>query len=171
MTNSAIHIQSFAPIIDKHCTRLILGSIPGVTSLQKLEYYGHPANAFWRILFALYDSPELLDYTAKQHFLLAHHIAVWDVIGACEREGSLDSRIKQTKVNDFDTLYQNYPNLNAVFFNGAKAYDTYKKEIGFDAKRTYTRLPSTSPAHAVAFTTKLAAWRAVLPSSGAPNEP
>lgn len=162
MTEKPSKIQSFAPIIDTDCTRLILGSIPGVVSLAKQEYYAYPQNTFWRILFALYDESPTEDYAEKRAFLLAHHIAVWDVIGVCRREGSLDSRIKEASPNDFASLFAAYPGISRVFFNGEKAFSTFQKKVGFDAARTYTRLPSTSPAHTAPFEKKLEAWRAVL---------
>ncbi len=162
MHNSLTKIHSFPPIINATCTRLILGSIPGVASLEKQEYYGYPHNIFWRILFALYHEPLTDDYDEKRLFLLSHHIALWDVIGSCRREGSLDSRIKDAFPNDFASLFRAYPCITRVYFNGEKAYTTYQKKVGFDVDRAYFRLPSTSPAHAVAFENKLDAWRAIL---------
>ncbi len=155
-------IQSLPPIIDQSCTRLILGSIPGEVSLAKQEYYGHPQNAFWRILFALYETAPTESYAEKQAFLLSHHIALWDVIGACQREGSLDQHIQNAVANDFASLFREYPSISRIYFNGAKAFDTYRVHVGFDPGRTYTRLPSTSPAHAVPFEQKLSAWHDLL---------
>ena len=155
-------IHSFPPIINASCTRLILGSIPGQKSLAMQEYYAHPQNTFWRILFALYNEPPKSHYREKQNFLLSHHIAVWDVIAACQREGSLDSQIADPTPNDFGSLFSSYPNISHVFFNGRKAFDTYKKHVGFDDDRTYTLLPSTSPAHAIGFEAKLLSWQILL---------
>ncbi|MEX1308015.1 MAG: DNA-deoxyinosine glycosylase [Eubacteriales bacterium] len=162
MSENTKKIHSLEPIISTSCTRLILGSMPSETSLQKEEYYAFPQNAFWRILFSLYESPLTDDYAEKQHFLLSHHIALWDVISSCQREGSLDSRIKDLEPNDFKSLFIAYPSITRVFFNGKKAYDVFKKEMGFNPIHTYTYLPSTSPAHAVSFEKKLEAWRVIL---------
>ena len=46
----------FDPIIDKDSRILILGSFPGVKSLEEQQYYAHPQNRFWRLLAALFES-------------------------------------------------------------------------------------------------------------------
>lgn len=155
-------ITSFAPIIDDTCTVLILGSIPGVASLLKNEYYGHSRNAFWHIMHALLNLPLTKNYATKTAFLLKTRVALWDVIAACERKGSLDSHIKKDSPNDFAALYNKYPNIKHVFFNGTKAFETYRKKVGFDDIHTFAKLPSTSPAHAVPLQKKLEAWQAVI---------
>ena len=154
-------IFSFAPIADKNSRILILGSMPGGESLRRQQYYGYTHNSFWKIMFTLLDTQPTEDYGAKKAMLLRHHIALWDVIESCEREGSLDSAIKNAQPNDFAQLFESCPDIRNVFFNGAKAYDTYRRFVGFDAKREYTRLPSTSPAHAVRFEKKLSAWKQI----------
>lgn len=158
--NNKIH--SFLPIINSECKILILGSMPGVESLRKSEYYGHPRNAFWRIIFDLLGYEYTDDYEEKKQMLLQNHIALWDVISSCERQGSLDSKIKEDVSNDFAQLFINYPNIRHVYFNGQKAYDTYKKKVGFDDVRTFVKLPSTSPAHAMKFEVKFADWMKIF---------
>ena len=162
MIKDNLKIYSFKPVIDNKCKVLILGSMPGGESLRKSEYYGYERNAFWKIMFDLLEVESTDCYDAKKHMLLKNNIALWDVIESCEREGSLDSAIKNIKANNFISLYEKYQGIKHVFFNGAKAYDTYKRLIGFDDLRSYVRLPSTSPAHAVKYKTKLDAWRKVI---------
>ena len=82
--------KSFAPIVDEHSRILILGSMPGIKSLEQQEYYAHPQNRFWRLLALLLQEDVSQDYSAKQALLHKHHIALWDTLGYCEREGSLD---------------------------------------------------------------------------------
>lgn len=159
-------INSFPPIVNKECTTLILGSIPGVESLRKQEYYGHPRNAFWRIMFDLLGENETGNYSKKSEMMLEHKIGLWDVIRGCNRSGSLDSNIRNDEPNDFQTLFKECPNIQRVFFNGAKAYETYKKKVGFEEDKEYIRLPSTSPAHAVAFEEKLKNWEIVIENKG-----
>lgn len=153
-----MQIHSFPPIINDSCKFLILGSMPGVESLRKNEYYGHPRNQFWRIMFELLGKKLSDDYTKKKKLLVDNNIALWDVINNCYRQGSLDSAIKDSKPNDFVQLFFEYPNIKHVFFNGNKAYDIYKRKVGFDGEMTYIRLASTSPAHAIKYDKKFADW-------------
>lgn len=157
------NIQSFKPIIDSNSKVLILGSIPGVESLNKQQYYANKRNQFWKIIFSLYELCPYETYEERIEFLKSKNIALWDVIGSCFREGSLDSNIKNEVPNDFTSLFKKYPDIKCVFFNGNKAYETFKKEIGFEKYGyiTFHKLPSTSPAHAVSFESKLNKWKII----------
>ena len=156
-------IQSFGPVIHKECKSLILGSIPGVKSLQEEKYYAHPRNSFWRIIYTLFETPYEEVYEKRIAFLLSKQIALWDVVKKCEREGSLDSAIQKEQVNDFQTLFKEYPQIKKVFFNGNKAYEIFRKKIGFDFEGiTFYKLPSTSPAYTLSFEKKLEAWRVCI---------
>ncbi len=155
-------IYSFPPIIDSTSKILILGSMPGVDSLRKNEYYGHTRNAFWKIMFDLLYYTPTDNFSEKKRMLLENKIALWDVIASCEREGSLDSAIKADEPNDFEKLFIDYPNIKHVFFNGQKAYDIYRRKVGFDLNITYVRLLSTSPANAITYDKKIADWGKIL---------
>lgn len=158
-------INSLGAIIDKDSKVLILGSIPGKQSLEKQEYYGNNRNAFWKIIYSLYNSEydSGFGYDEKIKFLKEKNIAVWDVIESCNREGSLDTNIKNEEVNDFEGLFKEYPNIKNVFFNGGKAYDVFKKRIGFEKFQDveFEKLTSTSPANTITFERKLDMWRVV----------
>lgn len=153
-------IQSFKPIIDNNSKVLILGSIPSLESLNKVQYYANKRNQFFKIIFSLYELPLPETYEEKIEFLKNKDIALWDVINSCFREGSLDSNIKAEIPNDFKSLFEKYSNIKSVFFNGAKAYETFKKKIGFEKYEhiIFHKLPSTSPAHAIPFENKLNKW-------------
>lgn len=163
-------ICGFPPIADRKATCLILGSMPGKASLDAGEYYAHPRNAFWPILAQLLDVPEGADYKERCRRLKRHGIALWDVLGACERTGSLDSAIRpdSMEVNDFVGFFADHPAIVAVYFNGATAERTFTRHVnpllgerGDHLRRT--RLPSTSPAHAaMGFAQKLARWRTII---------
>ncbi|WP_410211197.1 DNA-deoxyinosine glycosylase [Aquirhabdus sp.] len=164
-------IRSFEPVISDSARVLILGSMPGIKSLNEEQYYAHPQNAFWRIMSALLNINPHAPYPEKLVHLKSSGIALWDVLQTCQRDGSLDSSIvTETETeNDFKTLFQNYPKIRHVFFNGAKAEASFKRHTlakvkNFDIE--YLRLPSTSPAHAgMSFEAKLNAWRVVLDSA------
>jgi TDG/mug DNA glycosylase family protein len=165
---SAILIHSFEPIVSDSARVLILGSMPGVRSLTQQQYYAHPQNAFWRIISTLLGTDLHATYAQRVAYLRTSGIGVWDVLHACERTGSLDSSIavKSEVANDFVALFQTYPNIRHVFFNGAKAEASFKRHVSAQVKDfqiAYQRLPSTSPAHAgMSFESKLNDWRIVL---------
>ena len=131
---------------------LILGSMPGVRSLELKQYYGHPQNRFWPLMAALLDyesAPEA--YEEKLRMLTDHGIALWDVLGVCRRQGSLDSAITAEEVNPFPAFFARYPGIRKVCFNGGKARQAYRKHCGrldLPASLAYAALPSTSPANA-----------------------
>ena len=153
-------LSSFLPIIDEHSRILILGSMPGVESLRLQQYYANPRNQFWKIIYSLFNSEPNPNYEERIAYIKSKKIAVWDVIGTCYREGSLDSNIQEEKVNDFSALFEAYPNIKTVLFNGGKAYETYKKWIGFGMipNLTFHKLTSSSPANTKKYEEKLREW-------------
>ena len=155
-------IHSFPPIADENSRVLILGSIPGIESLRKSQYYGHDRNCFWRIIFELFGEMLETDYFLRTRFLLDNRIALWDVIKTCEREGSLDANIKDPLINDFTGFLGSHQKIRSVYFNGQKACQLFKKYVGFDFDgMTFETLKSTSPAHAVGLESRLENWRKI----------
>jgi double-stranded uracil-DNA glycosylase len=162
-------ICGFAPIARRDARVLVLGTVPSVASLAKQQYYGHPQNAFWRIMGRLFGAKREMPYDERKRILCAHGVAVWDVLKECYREGSLDSSIEveSEAPNDFGGFLRTHGQVHAVFFNGHKAESLYRRHVlpkleELDLKLRYERLPSTSPAHAGRnFEEKLAAWRAL----------
>lgn len=154
-------ISSFPPIIDDASKILILGSIPGVKSLEKQQYYAHPQNAFWKIIFALFEEEFTENYAERIQVLKKHHIALWDVIDSCERKGSLDSEIRNEEANQIAELLDKHPNIRAIFCNGRKSYKNLQKILGKDFKIPIFLLPSTSPLHTVSLEKKLEDWEKI----------
>ena len=152
-------VKSFAPLADQNARTLVLGSMPGEASLQAGEYYAHTRNAFWPIIGQLFGF---------EPSLLRARVAVWDVLASCHRNGSLDSEIDDASVsvNDFDQFFRQHPQIRSVFFNGAKAENSFRKWVlpklpGLTLE--LTRLPSTSPANAsLSLEKKRRAWEAIV---------
>ncbi|MFB9330683.1 DNA-deoxyinosine glycosylase [Paenibacillus aurantiacus] len=142
--------QSFPPVIDERARVLIMGSLPGDASLQIQEYYGNPRNYFWTVVYALFSdgaAPEA-DYPRRLAFAAQNHLALWDVIAAGEREGSLDANIKAELPNAIPELLAAYPGIRCLAFNGSKAHDTFMKHFRHHPcteGRAVLKLPSTSP--------------------------
>ncbi|MGR3856783.1 DNA-deoxyinosine glycosylase [Chryseobacterium indologenes] len=155
-------ISSFPPLIDTQSEILILGSIPGVKSLEKQQYYAHPQNKFWKIIFELLNEEFTDDYNQRKEIIRKHHIALWDVIDSCERKGSLDSEIRNEEANQIAALLEKHPNIKAIFCNGGKSYKNLQKLLGKDYKLPVFLLPSTSPLHTVSFEKKLEEWKRIL---------
>ncbi|MDR6919638.1 MULTISPECIES: DNA-deoxyinosine glycosylase [Chryseobacterium] len=155
-------ISSFLPLIDNQSEILILGSIPGVKSLEKQQYYAHPQNKFWKIIFELLNEEVTESYTKRTEILKKHHIALWDVIDSCERKGSLDSEIRNEEANQIAELLEEYPNVKAIFCNGGKSYKNLQKLLGKNYRLPIFLLPSTSPLHTISFEKKLGEWTKIL---------
>ena len=166
VTPESRHDECFPPIVGKHPRTLVLGSLPGQKSLHMQQYYAHPQNAFWKIVLQLFGEPSPQPYTRRVKVLTDHHIALWDVLAAAERPGSLDSAIvhASARANDFASFFRAHPQIRRVFFNGRKAEEMYRRFVlpglgpDFEELR-YECLPSTSPAHAgMTFARKLEHW-------------
>lgn len=152
-------IRCFPPIIDNSTRLLILGSIPSEESLRKQQYYGNPRNQFWMIVSSLLQVSNINEsYEQRVLSLKDKGIGLWDVILTCRRQGSLDTSIKEERANNFDLLYEQFPNIRCVCFNGLKAFDIYRKMVGFKREIIFLRLESTSPANTKKLEEKLQNW-------------
>jgi len=169
----APRLAGFPPVVDAGCETLILGSFPGASSLAAGHYYAHPRNQFWPILSACLDEPlTRLDFAERYARLLAHRIALWDVIAACIRPGSLDADIREASANDLQDLLARAPALRRtdVFFNGATAEQLFQRHVNkqaFNGPLNLHRLPSTSPANAgMSYDQKREQWRLLTAALG-----
>ena len=154
--------RSFPPIVDARARILVLGTLPGEESLRRREYYAHPRNLFWPIVFGLFGATPAIDYAEKLAFVMAQRIALWDVCELGEREASADSTIRRERPNAIDRLLDAHPLIRAVAFNGTGARRLYDRHFARRADLAYLALPSTSPAHArLDFAEKLARWTAL----------
>ncbi len=163
MVSSVSAVLTGFPLIMRPDARLLfMGSFPGEASLAAQQYYAHPRNQFWRLLSGvLHDDLAALDYEARLARLAQHRIGLWDVIIACEREGSLDSSIRCPQLADVSVLLNHYPALETIAFNG-KTSGKFAPQFAAAGFRTVV-LPSSSPANAqLSFEQKLVKWRALL---------
>ena len=152
-------INSFPALVDSNTKILILGTIPGIASLTKQEYYGNPRNHFWRIMYTLFDTLPVSDsFEEKIQLLQKNKIGLWDVLENCERKGSLDIHIKNHKENDFEMLFKQYPEIHTIVFNGKESHKYFIKKFGQIEGITYYVMPSTSPANTMSFENKLKIW-------------
>lgn len=159
----AQRITAFPPVAPPGARVLILGSMPSVESLNQGFYYAHPRNAFWRILAEVYGEPLPADIPGKIGLLTRRGIALWDVLQSCERQGSLDSAIRQPALNDFAGLFRCCPDIRRILFNGGTAERLFLRwGRPFMKGRDCQRLPSTSPAYTLSYERKLAQWRQAL---------
>ena len=160
-------VRSFPPIENSAARVLVLGSMPGVASLVAGRYYAYPHNAFWPIMGELFGAGPTVSYGKRVLILRRAGLALWDVMASCVREGSLDADIEEMSIvpNDFHAFFDAHPRVKHVFFNGAKAENCFRRTVRppvSDRGLRFTRLPSTSPAHAsLSLPQKLKAWRAV----------
>lgn len=135
------------PVYDEHATVLILGSFPSVKSREQQFFYGHKQNRFWRVMAQVLACPVPESIEQKREMLLAHHVAVWDVIASCEIMGSSDASIRDVVPNDLSRILS-CADIRAIYTNGGKAHQLYQKYIFPMNGRADCLLPSTSPANA-----------------------
>lgn len=148
--------RSFPPVATRAARVLVLGSMPGVASLEAQQYYAHPRNAFWWLMDDLFGVDRTLPYPARTRVLAARGVALWDVLAACRREGSLDSAIERDSIvpNDLAGFLADHPRVRALCFNGRKAREVFDRHVAVGLGEDVTArvalhdLPSTSPAHA-----------------------
>ena len=152
--------RGFDPVVDANTRLLILGSLPGDASLRAAQYYGHPRNAFWRLIGGVIGRDlAALPYEDRLAALKAAGVGLWDVVASAERPGSLDAAIRRPEAADLRGLVAGLPVLRAVAFNGGTAA-RLGRAVLMDppAGVALIDLPSSSPAHARPVAEKAGAW-------------
>ena len=158
-----INKKSFLPIITKDTHSLFLGTLPGEVSLAEHKYYAHPQNKFWRLIYDVFSTSYQEDYNQRIDYLLQKGFGLWDVLKNAEREGSLDSSIKNFEVNDFKKLQEAYPNIQRLYFTSQQAYKWYVKKYKENLNFELIVLASPSPANArMNYLQKLDDWKSKI---------
>jgi double-stranded uracil-DNA glycosylase len=159
-------LRGFPPLGADMPRILILGSFPSVASLERGEYYGHERNQFWTILGAILGFAVDAPYAERVASLERAGIALWDVLGSCEREGSLDQDIRAEVANPLAEFLAARPSIERLGLNGGKAASAFVSHVAPELRRadlaigarvewpqssagggilSVARLPSTSP--------------------------
>ena len=149
MQESNSRIKGLDPFVFKDSEILILGSMPSVKSLELGFYFMHKQNRMWPIIKTIFNKDIGLCASDRKCAAKALHLAFFDVIESCIRQGSLDSAILDYKINDINALLNEYKNIKKVIVSGLKAHSLFKRFIKIDRDdvKCYF-LPSTSPANA-----------------------
>jgi hypoxanthine-DNA glycosylase len=159
-------LRGLPPLLNANTRLVILGSFPGVRSLELQQYYAHPQNQLWRLVFSALSPSSPIKYCTGSYEIRSDHllslgVGLWDVYAACERVGSLDSAIENAQLNDLASLRSRCPQLRAIAHNGGESYKHAKHTMPLGLP--VYKLPSSSPAHASwSFERKLVVWREVL---------
>ncbi|MEE9336412.1 MAG: DNA-deoxyinosine glycosylase [Granulosicoccaceae bacterium] len=179
MSSNTPSVQSF-PAISQHDAKvLVLGSMPGVASLNEAAYYAHPRNAFWPIAIACFSDTlignvdlQQWSYEQRLRLLKDNQVAVWDVLAECVRPGSLDSAIDQKSVtlNPIMEFLDQHASIKRIVFNGKAANAMFSRHVekAIDGKwASYDveliTMPSTSPAMAqLSLAEKFSVWNKAL---------
>jgi hypoxanthine-DNA glycosylase len=152
----------FEPYVPMDVKVLILGSFPSIKSFEENFYYAHPQNQFWRLLASVYDEETPQSIEQKSSFLEKYKIALWDMVASCERENSLDTNLKNIKVNDIEGFLKGHPTIKKVCFTGKTSQKLYDKNFSHLNILTYY-LPSPSPAYrAMKFEEKTQIYKNIL---------
>lgn len=159
-------VHSIEPVIGRDPRIIILGSMPGIVSINAAQYYANPRNLFWTVMAELFGIDIDCEYQVKVQQLRGLPIILWDTLKACHRQGSLDSKILNTDIqaNDIAALLRQYSTVQAIAFNGgasAKYFDRLiKPHLPDNLAIELLKMPSTSPANAgMKLEQKLELWR------------
>ena len=156
----------FPPVIDGASRLLILGSMPSEATRKADFYYMNPHNRFWRVMSAILGEDFLtMSREEKTRALLAHHVALYDVVHRCSIKGSDDASIRDAEPTDVEGLLRKAP-IERILLNGKKAAALFRKFFPHCGVPTVV-LPSTSPANAKCSLEDLTeAWKSatVVPS-------
>ena len=163
---SAGRVRGLPPVVGRRAHTLILGSLPGIASLEARQYYGHPRNAFWDVAEVL-GIARSLPYRSRCARLKHLGFALWDVLAECQRDGSLDQAIRSPRANDL-VAFARTRRLERVWFNGQAARHHFDRLVATRFAAVHPTLelrtlPSTSPAHTAR--AKYDVWRRALRSA------
>ena len=139
--------QGFKPVYDSNSMILILGSFPSEKSIKEGFYYYNKQNRFWKMLSTTFGEDIGDSIEEKKAFLLAHNIALWDVLDGCNIKGSSDNDItlENSSPVALDKLFYK-TNIKKIICNGKKAFELFNIHFkNFDIPAIC--LPSTSPAN------------------------
>lgn len=128
-------------------------------SLAQGQYYGNPRNQFWHLIGRVIGADLVgLPYADRLACLIDQGIALWDVVAAGHRKGSLDTALRIAERSNLAGLIAKMPALRVIAFNGQLAAQQ-SEEPG--AKLEILRLPSSSPANTTPVALKQAKWNEI----------
>lgn len=166
---SATDVRALQPVAGSDARLLILGTMPGAESLRLRQYYANSRNQFWRVLSESFNWEVPRSYRDRIAFLIANHIALWDVLETCERDGSLDSKITpgSERPNDIAKFLREHRRVATIALNGGAAAEFFQRLVApqlvnLDRTPKLVQLPSTSSAYTISVAAKLSQWRPVL---------
>ena len=99
--------HNIPPVWDERSRILILGSFPSVKSREGQFFYHHPRNRFWRVLAAVLGCEVPGTIPEKKAMLLAHGVALWDVIASCDETEQL--MLCDIDLSEVDSVRQQLP--------------------------------------------------------------
>ncbi len=143
-----IRKSSFPPVAADNTRLLVLGSLPGESSLAARRYYAHPRNLFWHLMGPVIGvNLASLGYEERLAALLQAKVGLWDTVASAVRPGSLDVAIREEEHTPLADFVATLPDLRAVAFNGAKSAKIGMRLLAGSGVELIA-LPSSSPAHA-----------------------
>jgi TDG/mug DNA glycosylase family protein len=155
------------PVARGDARLFVLGSLPGDASLAARQYYAHSRNQFWRLVgLVIEEDLQSLPYERRLLRLAERRIGLWDVVASATRRGSLDQAIRSPGHNPIERLLHDFPDLQAIAFNGSTASAVGRRLLGEPMSIELIDLPSSSPANTRAFADKAAAWAQLRPFVG-----
>lgn len=147
--------------IGKSSVVLILGTLPGQSSLSLKKYYADPSNCFWNLLFLACGEKIEQSETAKETLLSKYHIAPWDILESAVRDTSSDRDLISERPNDLPLCLAEYTNIKLLIFHSKDAYKYFKRFFKNSAV-PYICVSSPSSQNRKSTEEKVIEWRAAL---------
>ncbi len=170
-SGDASPLRGLPPLVPEGARTLVLGSFPSASSLAAGRYYAHPRNHFWPLLALIAGCGAPESDEDRLALLASLGIALWDMVGSCEREGSLDASIRGYALNDIAAFLAGHGSIERVLCNGSFSYRLYRGLAErAEGLPEAIRLPSTSPVPSARYRRledRLPEWRAAILGSSA----
>lgn len=110
---------------------LIIGTFPGISSLESGEYYHDNTNRIWEVLCEIYKEPVPKTYDEKKKLLARHRIVLWDYYKTASRKNSnsSDKSLVGLEPNDIIDFLKKHPTINKIAINGYGKYNSWGKKL------------------------------------------
>mgnify|MGYP003480613428 FL=1 len=124
-------LQGLPPLMCDNPEILIIGTFPGISSLESEEYYHDNTNRIWEVLCEIYKEPVPKTYDEKKKLLARHRIVLWDYYKTASRKNSnsSDKSLVGLEPNDIIDFLKKHQTIKKIAINGYGKYNSWGKKL------------------------------------------